>query len=99
MSHELTRKVSNEWMITYLGKKYSVPVKSVGQTVNVKLTDQKLMIYHASRLVRQHYLSDKKLNYHRDDMKEIFGITIFHDLDDVKLAAQVAINLRMFDQS
>lgn len=56
------------------------------------------MIYHASRLVRQHYLSDKKLNYHRDDMKEILGTTIFHDLNDDDLANQVEINLRMFDQ-
>lgn len=98
VDHDLTRKVSNESMITYLGNKYSVPVKYIGQTVNVKVTDQKLMIYHASRLVRQHYLSDKKLNYHRDDMKEILGTTIFHDLDDDKLAEQVEINLHMFDQ-
>lgn len=85
-------------MITYLGNKYSVPVKYIGQIVNVKATDKKIMIYHASRLVRQHSLSDKKLNYHRNDMKEILETTIFHDLDDDDLANQVEINLRMFDQ-
>ena len=98
VDHDLTRKVSNESMIIYLGNKYSVPVKYIGQTVNVKASGQKIMIYHASRLVRQHSLSDKKLNYHRDDMKEILGTTIFHDLNDDDLANQVEINLRMFDQ-
>lgn len=35
VDHDLTRKVSNESMITYLGNKYSVPVKYIGQTVKL----------------------------------------------------------------
>lgn len=98
VDHDLTRKVSNESMITYLGNKYSVPVKYIGQTVSVKITEHKLEIYHASRLIRQHFLSTKKLNYHHDDMKEILGTTVFHNLNDDDLANQVETNLRMFDQ-
>lgn len=98
INHDLTRKVSNESMIIYLGNKYSVPVKYIGQTVSVKVTDKKIKIYHATRLIRQHFLSNKKMNYHHEDMKEILGATIFRDLNDDDLAAQVETNLRMFDQ-
>lgn len=98
IDQDLTRKVSKESMITYLGNKYSVPVKYIGHRLTVKVTDQKLLIYSASHLIRQHHLSKKKFNYHHDDIEEILGTTIFHDLTEQELDAQVATNLRMFDQ-
>ena len=98
VDQDLTRKVSKESMITYLGNKYSVPVKYIGHQVTVKVTDQKLLIYNASHLIREHCLSNNRFNYHHDDIEEILGTTIFSDLTAQELEDQVATNLRMFDQ-
>lgn len=98
VDQDLTRKVSKESMITYLGNKYSVPVKYIGHQVTVKVTDQKLLIYNASHLIREHCLSNNRFNYHHNDIEEILGTTIFSDLTAQELEDQVATNLRMFDQ-
>ena len=98
IDQDLTRKVSNESMITYLGNKYSVPVKYIGQKVIVKATYGKILIFHASKLIREHLITDKKLNYHHDDMEEILKDSVFHDLSEEALERQVQTNLEMLDQ-
>ena len=98
VDHDLTRKVSKESMITYLGSKYSVPIKYIGYEVTVKVTDKNLLIFSATKLIRQHSLSNKKFNYHQEDMTAILRTSVFHDLSDQRLAEQVETNLKMFDQ-
>ena len=98
VDHDLTRKVSKESMITYLGSKYSVPIKYIGHEVTVKVTDKNLLIFSATKLIRQHLLSNKKFNYHQEDMTAILKTSVFHDLSDQQLAEQVETNLKMFDQ-
>lgn len=98
VDHDLTRKVSKESMITYLGSKYSVPIKYIGHEVTVKVTDKNLLIFSATKLIRQHSLSNKKFNYHQEDVTAILRTSVFHDLSDQRLAEQVETNLKMFDQ-
>ncbi|WP_304133981.1 IS21 family transposase [Limosilactobacillus coleohominis] len=98
VDHDLTRKVSKESMISYLGSKYSVPIKYIGHEVTVKVTDKNLLIFSATKLIRQHLLSNKKFNYHQEDMTAILKTSVFHDLSDQQLAEQVETNLKMFDQ-
>lgn len=98
VDHDLTRKVSRESMITYLGNKYSVPVKYIGKEVTVKVTAKKIAIFYASKLVRQHLLSEQKINYHHDDVEQILSEGVFRDLSADELEQQVQINLKMFDQ-
>lgn len=69
---EKTYKVSKESMITYKGKKYSVPTYLIGKQVTISEIDSRINIYYnITDLVSQHEISDKYLNYNVSDLKEI----------------------------
>lgn len=69
---EKTYKVSKESMITYKGKKYSVPTYLIGKQVTISEIDSRINIYYnIVDLVSQHEISDKYLNYNVSDLKEI----------------------------
>ena len=65
------RVVSNESMISYMNNKYSVPIDYIGETVTIQVNDNQLYIYYNSKLIKYHTISDKKLNYAKDDYKNI----------------------------
>lgn len=68
---EKTYKVSKKSMITYKGKKYSVPTYLIGKQVTITEMDSRINIYYnMTDLVCQHEMSDKYLNYHESDLKE-----------------------------
>lgn len=69
---EKTYKVSKESMITYKGKKYSVPTYLIGKQVTVSEIDSRINIYYnITDFICQHETSDKYLNYHESDLREI----------------------------
>lgn len=69
---EKTYKVSKESMITYKGKKYSVPTYLIGKLVTISEIDSRINVYYnITDFVCQHEISDKYLNYHESDLKEI----------------------------
>ncbi|MBP1925613.1 hypothetical protein J2Z76_001472 [Sedimentibacter acidaminivorans] len=57
-------KVNKESMISYNGKKYSVPTKYIGKKLNINCLDNNnINIYYSNDLIVCHTLSDKKFNY------------------------------------
>ncbi len=69
---EKTYKVSKESMITYKGKKYSVPTYLIGKQVTISESDSRINIYYnITDFICQYEISDKYLNYHESDLKEI----------------------------
>ena len=66
-------KISNESLFYYKGKRYSVPIKFINQTLDLKENDNKLYIYYNKELVRIHEISEKNINYKKEDYIE--GLT------------------------
>ena len=61
------RVVSKESMISYMNNKYSVPIDYIGETVTVKKENDQLYIYYNSKLIKNHRITNKKLNYDKED--------------------------------
>lgn len=55
--------VSNESLISYKSKKYSVPKRYIGKTVDLVISNSKnLQIYYNNRIIAQHYISNNNIN-------------------------------------
>ena len=65
-----TVKVSNESLFYYKGSKYSVPIKFINCTLNLKEENNKLYIYYNKELITIHNISDKYINYKEEHYKE-----------------------------
>ena len=90
-------KVSKESMITYKGKKYSVPTYLIGKQVTVSEIDSRINIYYnITDFVCQHEISDKYLNYHECDLKEIMKSEAYRNKTDEEI--QEIIELKKKDK-
>ena len=78
----VTRKVTKESMIVYNKSKYSVSTKYIGKTVTLETKANTLYIYYNKELIKTHIITDKYLNYHKDDMVEILKSEVFKCKDD-----------------
>ena len=88
--------VHNDSMIYYKGKRYSVPHKFVNKTLKIRELDNKLYIYNNIDLIRIHPLTEKKINYHEDDYKNIMNEKLsFRDDEDIEAFAMR--NLEILD--
>lgn len=54
------REVSKDCLISFEGNQYSVPYRYVGQTVKLRIEDEKLQIYDGIECIATHSLSKKK---------------------------------------
>jgi len=63
-------KVQNTMLFYYKGCEYSVPQKFIGQTLKVKENNNKLYVYYNKKLITTHEISNKKINYHKNDYIE-----------------------------
>lgn len=95
---EMFRKVSKETMVLYEGKKYSTPLSSIGHNVILEVNEDVLEIYESGRLVAEHRLSEKPINYRREDYLSIAQSDVYSHLSDEELEAQVDKNLRAYDE-
>lgn len=94
---EKTYKVSKKSMITYKGKKYSVPTYLIGKQVTITEMDSRINIYYnITDLVCQHEMSDKYLNYHESDLKEIMKSEAYRNKTDEEI--QEIIELKKKDK-
>lgn len=94
---EKTYKVSKESMITYKGKKYSVPTYLIGKQVTVTEIDSRINIYYnITDFICQHEMSDKYLNYRESDLKEIMKSEAYKNKTDEEI--QEIIELKKKDQ-
>lgn len=65
--HEVKVNASN--MVNYQANQYSVPPGYVGKKVELQALEGQLWVSYQGRLIAQHPLSQKKLNYHIDHYK------------------------------
>ena len=59
----ITAKVSNESLFYYKGSKYSVPIKFINHTLNLKEENNKLYVYYNKELITIHNISKNRINY------------------------------------
>lgn len=85
--------VSNESLIRYNGKKYSVDPKLIDEEVTVNVLDNKLYIYYNGKIITYHELNEKPVNYKPDHYANLMkGKVKDSDFDTV-----VNDNLQLMD--
>lgn len=92
------RKVSNESMITYQQRKYSVPTQYIGQQIMLKIEDNTLHLYYNQQVIKTHLLSQKKLNYDSQDIREILSSDLMKDCSTEDIERFIAQNMADYDQ-
>jgi transposase len=88
-------KVHKDSLITFKGKKYSVPSKFIDKYVIVKHIENELQIYYNSSLITKHLITNKIINYSEDHYKEILSMSI---KDSESLENIINENLSLFDK-
>lgn len=98
ISREKEYKVNKESMVSYKGKKYSVPTKYIGKKLNI--TDQKdgnIYLYYNRDCIVCHPIGDKKLNYKHEHMHEILKSDVCKHLNDSEIDRFIKNNISMMD--
>lgn len=91
-------KVSKESMITYKGKKYSVPTAYIGKYVTVAEGDSTIYIYYSTNFICSYdILIDCFLNYKEEHYKEILSKSAYGNKTDKELDAIIKKNLQHLD--
>lgn len=91
-------KVSKESMIKYNGKKYSVPIKYIGEHMHVnESADGSLCFYYNDDFVVCHQPSDKNFNYKYGHMHEILRSDACRHLSDDEIDEFINDNMVNMD--
>ena len=90
-------KVSKESMITYKKHKYSVPMKYIGEYLNVKENADTLEIYYTTDLIVTHKISEKFLNYKKEHAKEILRSDALKSKSEKEIDEFIEKNLSNMD--
>ena len=91
-------KVSNESMITFKGKKYSVPTAYIGKYVTVTEGDSTIYIYYTTNFICSYdTLIDCFLNYKEEHYKEILSKSAYGNKTDKELDEIIKKNLQHLD--
>ncbi len=91
----IIRKVPNDFLIVYQGKRYSVPPKYAGKSVTVVQEGTKLLIYYNNVLIANHIITTKKITYDREHYYE--GAKYLFK-DEKTLNEAIDRNLALFDE-
>lgn len=72
-------------MISYKSNQYSVPAKYQGKKVGLQVYDDQLWIYYNTKLIAQHPISTKKINYQEAHYRESLLVSTpnYPDIDDL----------------
>ena len=96
--HKKEYKVSKESMITYKGKKYSLPTAYVGKYVTVTEGDFEIYIYYTTNFICSYNISlDYYLNYKEEHYKDILSKSAYRDKTDKQLDKIIEQNLKNLD--
>ena len=71
-------KVQNTMLFHYKGCKYSVPKKYINKTLKIKEVDNKLYVYYNKDLIKIHNITNKKINYDKQDYVEGLKSSIYN---------------------
>lgn len=92
------RKVSKESMISYEGKKYSVPPEYIGKKVDISDAGSGFDISFNGHFVRHWEKSSKMMNFDHTDYLEIARLSSLRRLDDDKIKLIAERNLEIYDK-
>lgn len=97
-SYEKEYKVSKESMITYKGKKYSVPTAYIGKYVTVKEDDFEIYIYYSTNYICSYNKKEEiYLNYKEEHYKEILLKSAYKDKSEEEIEKIMKRNLENMD--
>ena len=94
----ITRKVSTESLVSYEGKKYSVPPKYIGKKVDITDTGSGFDISFNGHFIRHWEKSRKIMNFNRIDYIEIARNSSLKRLDENDIMTIAERNLEIYDQ-
>ena len=90
----VTTKVSNESLFYYKGSKYSVPIKFINNTINLKENNNKLYVYYNKDLITIHDISLNKINYKEEHYKEgISSVLKNKEQNEIEIIAKNNLDL------
>lgn len=93
-----TVKVNRESMIKYEGRKYSVPIKYIGERMSVVCDDyNNLRIYYNGKFVISHLKTTRPYNYTVDTAYEILKSDAMKHNSDDEILSYVKKNLMQLD--
>lgn len=93
----ISTKVSNSALIYYKGKRYSVSPDYINKTVYLIPTGNKLYIYYNKKLIKEHTISEKNINYDKEDY--IAGLKqVMPEIEETELESQVETQLKLLDE-
>lgn len=90
MDHRV--RVDNASLFRYKGNQYSVPPEYIGQNVTLQIYDDYIHVYHNTRLIALHAVSDKKINYAEEHYISLAAKT--HSFSEENLEKRAKENLR-----
>ena len=94
----ISRKVSTESMISYEGKKYSVPPKYIGKKVDITDTGSGFDVSFNGHFIRHWEKSGKIMNFNHTDYLEIARNSSLKRLDEGEITAIAERNLEIYDK-
>lgn len=96
---EKTYRVNRESMIKFEGRKYSVPIRYIGERMTANIDDCGILrIYYSNELVVSHEVSSKMYNYTIDTACEILKSDAMRSKTDSEILEFVQKNLVNMDK-
>lgn len=89
--------VDNTFLVHYKNNKYSVPIKFINKTVQIKELDNKIYIYYNKDLIAMHEISEKKINYDKNHYSEGMYANYHGKENNEKINKVIEENLKRFD--
>lgn len=87
-------KVNLSGMINVNACQYSVPAGYIGKTICYQIIDSRIFVYHDHKLIAQHTLSEKKLNYSYEHYANILSYKyIGKNSDEISQLAKRNLNI------
>lgn len=94
----IERKVSKEAMVVYENRKYSLPTRFIGKTVELVVSANNLYIYYNQECIKTHRLSQRSFNYDKDDLIEILRSDVLKHRSDEEIEGFIESNIHIYDQ-
>ncbi len=90
-------KVSKESMISFKGKKYSVPIRYMGKSLTVTESEAQVKIFFSYDLIASFQKSNSVLNYKKEHICEILKSDAFKYSDEEEINNYIDNNLKEMD--
>lgn len=78
------RKVPSTLLVQHSGSQYSVPSEYIGKVVDIYAVGSEIYIYHNSKLITVHLLSESKINYKNEHYVNALTKRLPKDSDDIE---------------